>query len=193
MKAAITASGRTLDANIDPRFGRCAYFLIVDTDTLDFEAVENPNVALGGGAGIQSAQLMAGKDVKFVLTGNCGPNAHETLSAAGIGVIPGCSGTVRDAVEQLKAGQLNTTSEPTVARHSGMADVPSAPQGQPMPGQQSPMPGGGMGMGRGPGGGGGGGGGGGRGMGRGMGRGGGQGRGQGGGGMGQGRGRGMDA
>ena len=83
MKIAITATGLTLDANLDPRFGRCAYFLVVDTNTMEFEAVENPNVALGGGAGIQSAQLMAAKDVKFVLTGNCGPNAHETLSAAG--------------------------------------------------------------------------------------------------------------
>ena len=182
MKIVITATGPTLDANVDPRFGRCAYFLIVDTDTLDLEAVENPNVALGGGAGIQSGQLMAAKNVKFVLTGNCGPNAHETLSAAGIGVIPGCSGTVRDAVERFKAGQLNTASEPTVASHSGMADVPSASQDQPMPGQQSPMPGGRMGMGRGPGGGG-----------RGMGRGGGQGRGRGDGGMDKGRGRATDA
>ena len=180
MKIAITASGLTLDANLDPRFGRCAYFLVVDTNTMEFEAVENPNVALGGGAGIQSAQLMAAKDVKFVLTGNCGPNAHETLSAAGIGVIPGCSGTVRDAVEWFKAGQFNTASEPTVARHSGMADTPPPPAGQ-------PGLGGGAGMGRGPGGGRGMG----RGMGKGMGRG--QGRGQGGGGMGQGRGRDMGA
>ena len=187
MKIAITASGSTLDANVDPRFGRCAYVLIVDTDTMEFEALENSNAALGGGAGIQSAQLMAAKNVKFVLTGNCGPNAHATLSAAGIGVIPGCSGAVRDAVERFKAGQLNTASEPTVASHSGMAGVPSPSQGQPMPAQQSPMPAGGMGTGRGPGGGGGGRGMG-RGMGKGMGRGGGQG--QGGGGMGQGRGRG---
>jgi predicted Fe-Mo cluster-binding NifX family protein len=190
MKIAITTSGPTLDAELDPRFGRCAYFLIVDTNTLDFEAIENANAALGGGAGIQSGQLMAGKGVKFVLTGNCGPNAHATLSAAGIGVIPGCSGVVRDAVEQFRAGQLNTASEPTVASHSGMADLPSPPQDQPMPAQQSPMSGGGMGMGRGRGGGGGGRGMG-RGMGKGMGRGGGQGRGRGGGGgMGQGRGQG---
>ena len=181
MKIAVTASGPTLDANVDPRFGRCAHFLIVDTDTLDFEAVENPNVALGGGAGIQSAQLVATRDVKFVLTGNCGPNAHETLSAAGIGVIPGCSGTVRDAVERFKAGQLNAASEPNVASHTGIADASSPVVGQPGPGS-------GAGIGRGRGGGGRGMG---RGMGRGLGRGGGQGRGQGGG-MGRGRGRGCD-
>lgn len=176
MKAAITASKPTLDAEVDPRFGRCAYFVIVDTETMEFEAIENPNVALGGGAGIQSGQLLAARDVKVVLTGNCGPNAHATLSAAGIGVILGCSGTVRDAVERFKAGQLNTAGEPNVASHSGMADAPSPSQDQPVPPRQPPMPGGGMGMG--PGGG------------RGMGRGRGQGRGQGGGGTGQGRGRG---
>ena len=188
MKAAITASGPTLDASMDPRFGRCAYFLIVDTDTMEFEAVENPHVALGGGAGIQSAQLMADKGVKFVLTGNCGPNAHETLSAAGIGVVLGSSGTVRDAIERFKAGQFSTAGEPNVAGHSGTVGTPAPGQNQSMPSQQSPMPGGGMGMGRGRGGGG-------RGMGRGMGggRGMGRGRGQGmggGGGMGGGRGQG---
>ena len=180
MKTAITATGPTLDANIDPRFGRCAYFLIVETGTMEFEAIENSNAALGGGAGIQSGQLMVANDVKFVLTGNCGPNAQETLSAAGIGVIPGCSGAVRDAVEQFKAGQLNTVSEPNVASHSGMTGAPS-------PSATQPGFGGGPGMGQGPGSGGG------RGMGKGMRRGGGQGRGRGGGGMGQGRGRAMGA
>ena len=188
MNIAITAGEPTLDANLDPRFGRCAYFLIVDTDTLAFEAVENPNVARGGGAGIQSAQLMAAKNVKYVLTGNCGPNAHDTLSAAGVGVIIGCSGTVRDAVERFKSGQLTAATEPNVASHSGLADPSTPPAGGPAPSQPGPFPGGGMGMGRGPGGGGGGRGMG-RGMGKGMGRGQGQGRGRGGGGMGQGRGR----
>ena len=156
MRIAITVNGPTLDANVDPRFGRCAYFLIVDTDTMEFEAIENSNAALGGGAGIQSGQLIAAKEVKFVLTGNCGPNAHETLSAAGIGVIPGCSGAVRDAVERFKAGQLNTVSEPNVASHSGMAGAP------PSSTTQSGL-GGGPGMGQGSSGG--------RGIGRGMGKG----------------------
>ncbi len=176
MRIALTASGPTLDADLDPRFGRCACFLIVDTDTMEFEAVENSDAALGGGAGIQSAQLIAAKDVKFVLTGNCGPNAHETLSAAGIGVIPSCSGAVRDAVEQFKAGQPNTASAPSVASHAGMTGELSSSTTQ-------PGLGGGPGMGQGPGSGGG----------RGMGRGGGQGRGRGGGGMGKGRGRAMGA
>jgi len=175
MRIAITATEPTLDAAVDPRFGRCPYFLIVDPDDLTFEGIQNESVALGGGAGIQSAQLMAEKGVTSVLTGNCGPNAHQTLSAVGIEVIVGCSGVVRDVVQQFKAGQLGATNQPNVASHSGMAGAPSPLQGQPTPIQQPPMPGGGMGMGQGMGRGGGMGRG--RGMGRGMGRGGGMGRG----------------
>jgi len=181
MKIAITADEPALDANLDPRFGRCAYFIIVDTDTLEFEAVENPNIALGGGAGIQSAQLMVTKGARFVLTGNCGPKAHEALSAAGVGVIVGCSGAIRNIIDRFKAGQLTVTAESNVAAHAGIADAPS-----PSPGPQ--VAGGGPGTGQGPGPGGGG-----KGMGRGMGAGMGRGRGRGsggGGGRGQGRGQG---
>jgi len=175
MRIAITATEPTLDAAVDPRFGRCPYFLIVDPDDLTFESIQNESVALGQGAGIQSAQLMAEKGVTSVLTGNCGPNAHQTLSAVGIEVIIGCGGAVRDVIQQFKAGQLSAVNQPNVASHSGMAGVASPPQGQPTPLQQPPMPGGGRGMGRGMGRGGGMGRG--RGMGRGMGRGGGIGRG----------------
>jgi len=165
MRIAITAAEPTLDAAVDPRFGRCPYFLIVDPDDLTFEAIQNESVALGGGAGIQSAQLMAEKGVTSVLTGNCGPNAHQTLSAVGIEVIVGCSGIVRDVIQQFKAGQLSAANQPNVASHSGMAGAPGPAEGQPTPFQQPPLPGGGGGMGRGKGRGGG--------MGRGQGRGGG--------------------
>ena len=198
MNIAITATEPSLDARVDPRFGRCPYFLIVETDDLSFQAVENSNVSLGGGAGIQSAQMMAEKGVQFVLTGNCGPNAYQTLSAAGIGVIIGCSGTIADVVEQFKAGQLNTAGEPNVAGKFGVADMPGSVPGQPVAPAQPGMTGGAMDMGGGMGQGGGGGMGRGMGMGQGggggMGRGGGGGMGRGGGGgMGRGRGQGMGA
>lgn len=176
MRVAVTATAPTLDANVDPRFGRCPCFVIVETDDMSFEAVDNSNQGLAQGAGIQSARLLADRNVKHVLTGNCGPNAHQTLSAAGISVIVGCAGTVRDVAEQFKAGQLKPTDQPNVPGHSGAA-APGAPAPNPggLPPQTPPGPGGGMGMGRGMGRGCGGG------MGRGMGRGcgGGMGRGQG--------------
>jgi predicted Fe-Mo cluster-binding NifX family protein len=120
MKVAVTATGSTLDSVVDPRFGRCPVFMLVETDDMSCEAMANESGALGGGAGIQSAQLMARKGVRTVLTGNCGPNAHQTLSAAGIGVVVGCSGTVGDVVRRFVAGELQPASAPNVASHNGM-------------------------------------------------------------------------
>jgi len=120
MKIAISSTGPTLDEQVETRFGRCAYFLIVDPQTMEFEAVENPNIAAGGGAGIQSAQMMADKNVNTILTGNCGPNAFQTFGAAGVQVITGVSGTVREAVEQYNDGKLKPTDAPNVQSHFGM-------------------------------------------------------------------------
>ena len=196
MRIAVSAKESSLDTTVDPRFGRCPYFLIVETDDSSFEAIENQNAALGGGAGIQSAQLMAEKGVKVVLTGNCGPNAYQTLSAAGIQVVVGCSGSIKEVIESFNAGAYSAADQPSVASHFGTGAAPgSSPAEVTGVRQQPTVPGAGMGMGggggRGMGGGGGRGmGGGGRGMGggggRGMGGGGGRGMGRGGG-MGQGR------
>ena len=182
MKIAVTSMGPTLDDTVEVRFGRCAYFLIIDTATMQCEPIENPNLALGGGAGIQSAQLMSEKGVTSVLTGNCGPNAFNVFSQAGIQVIVGVSGPVRNAVEQFKRGAFSSAGEPSVASHFGVTASPAdpAPRGQSAIGPLGQ--GGGMGFGMG----------GGRGMGRGMGGGRGMGQGMGrGGGMGKGRGQGM--
>ncbi len=169
MQIAVTATDPSLEARVEPRFGRCPYFLIVDTDTLQFEAVQNRNAALGGGAGIQSAQLMADRAVRSVLTGNCGPNAFQVLSAAGIDVVTGCSGVIMNVIEQFKAGRLSAAGDASVGAKAGLAGAPS-----PVAGTHQEPAGGGAGGGGG------------------MGRGGGRGRGRGGGrGAGGGRGRGM--
>lgn len=120
MKVAVSAIGKDLDSQIDPRFGRCQYFIIVDSDTMEFEAIGNPNINATGGAGIQSGQMMAEKGVKVVLTGNVGPNAFQTLSAAGIQIITGVAGTVKDAIQQFKSGQLKPVQDATVPGHFGM-------------------------------------------------------------------------
>ena len=107
MKIAISATGSTLDAEVDPRFGRCRYFIIADPDTMQFEALENSSAMASGGAGISAGQMIASKGVQAVLTGNCGPNAHQVLSAAGIQVITGASGKVKDVIQAYKSGQFS--------------------------------------------------------------------------------------
>lgn len=119
-KICVTSEGNNLDSKIDPRFGRCQYFIIVNTDTLTFEAIQNPNIETQGGAGIQSAQLVASRQVKVVLTGNVGPNAFQTLQAAGINIFTGVSGTVKEAVERYKKGEFKATEGPSVGSKFGM-------------------------------------------------------------------------
>jgi predicted Fe-Mo cluster-binding NifX family protein len=104
---------------MDPRFGRCPYFLFVETNTMKFKAVENPNVGAMGGAGIQSAQLVANKGAEAVLTGSCGPNAFQTLQAAQVKVIVGVVGSIKDAIERYKSGQLRPAAKPNVQSHFG--------------------------------------------------------------------------
>ena len=120
MKICVTSEGSSLDSKVDPRFGRCQHFIIVESDSLDFEAIENPNIDSTGGAGIQSAQLVASKKVKAVITGNVGPNAFQTLQAAGIEVFTGASGTVKEAVEKYNKGEFKSVSGPSVSSHFGM-------------------------------------------------------------------------
>jgi len=114
MKICITSEGQALDSKVDPRFGRCRNFIFFDVDSSEFKARENANLGLQGGAGIQSAQLMASEGVKAVLTGNIGPNAHKVLSAAGISVFTGVSGTVKEAVEGFKKGAYKKADAPSV-------------------------------------------------------------------------------
>ena len=120
MKIAVSSSGNDLNAQVDPRFGRCRYFIVIDPDTMEYEASENTSGVSGGGAGIASGQLIAGKGVDSVLTGNCGPNAFNVLEASGIKVITGVSGVVHEVVEGFKSGKYQPVSKPNVAPHAGM-------------------------------------------------------------------------
>jgi predicted Fe-Mo cluster-binding NifX family protein len=120
MKIAVSATGKDLNCQIDPRFGRCQYFVFVDPETMEFEASENEGLMASGGAGVQAAQLIAQKGAKALITGNLGPNAASALSASGIKVylVPG--GTVKDVIEGYRAGSLREASGATVPPHFGM-------------------------------------------------------------------------
>jgi|SRR5665648_89879 len=119
MKICITSTANNLDAKLDSRFGRCAYLLIVDSETMEFEVIPNTAAGSSGGAGIQAAQIVANKGVKVLVTGNVGPNAFRALSVAGIEILTNASGTIRYAIEDFKKGLLNKANAPTVGEHFG--------------------------------------------------------------------------
>jgi len=124
MRIAISASGPTLDAEVDPRFGRCQYFIIADPETMEFEVMDNSSAMAAGGAGISAGQIIADKGVQAVLTGNCGPNAYQVLSSAGIQVITGVSGSVEDVLKSYQSGKFKASAQANVPDHFGMGAAP---------------------------------------------------------------------
>ncbi|SES66929.1 Predicted Fe-Mo cluster-binding protein, NifX family [Methanococcoides vulcani] len=120
MKICVTATAGSLDAVVDPRFGRCQYFVIVDSETMEFEALKNPSISAPGGAGVQAAQAIVNKSIDILITGEIGPNALPILSAAGIKVVTRASGSVANAIEQYNKGELQATTGPTEPAYAGM-------------------------------------------------------------------------
>lgn len=120
MKVCVTAENAGFDALLDPRFGRCRFFVVVDLDSMSETSVQNTAIAAGGGAGIQAAQTVVRLGVDALITGNIGPNALQVLSSAGIDVYQSTGGTVRDAVERFRRGELAKISAPSVPPHGGM-------------------------------------------------------------------------
>jgi len=120
MRIVISSDGESLDAQASPVFGRCPTFLFVDTETMAFEAMPNPAMSEGGGAGIQAAQFVVNQSAQVVLSGNLGPNAFDVLEAAGIPGYLVPEGTVREAVEGFKAGRLQPMGGASVSAHAGM-------------------------------------------------------------------------
>ena len=118
VKIAITSRGKNLDSPIDPRFGRAAYILIVDTSTNEVEVLDNSaNINAFKGAGIQAAVTVSDRGAEALLTGYCGPNAFKTLSAAGVKVANDISGTVRDAVYAYQEGNVTFADSANAEAH----------------------------------------------------------------------------
>jgi len=118
MKIAVTSTGDTLDSEVDPRFGRAKYIIIVDSDTFDFEVLDNKeNLNALKGAGIQAASMISRQNAEILLTGFCGPNAFKTLQAAKINVANDAAGSVRDAVTAYLDGKLPLAEKPNVEGH----------------------------------------------------------------------------
>lgn len=120
MKIVVSSTGPELASATDPRFGRCSYFVVVETESMEAKSYSNESRTAMGGAGIQAGQFVASLGVQAVITGNVGPNAARVLSAAGVKVYTGAAGTVQEAVKNFSAGQLNQTATATVSAHAGM-------------------------------------------------------------------------
>lgn len=106
MKIAITSVGDSLSSEVDGRFGRCNYFVVVNPDNMEYEAIANGSRNAVGGAGVEAAQTVSGSGAKALITGNVGPNAYRALSSAGLEIYTGASGTVKDAVSDYKQDNL---------------------------------------------------------------------------------------
>ncbi len=118
MKIAVTSTGKDLDSPVDPRFGRAAYIVIVDSSSLEFEVLDNSvNVNAFKGAGIQAAVAVSEKGAEVLMTGFCGPNAFKTLQAAGVKVVNNVSGTVRSAIAAFNEKKVSFADEPNVEGH----------------------------------------------------------------------------
>jgi len=118
MRIAISSTGKKLESDLDPRFGRAAYFIIIDAETMDFEVVENTqNFNLPQGAGIQAGKALADHHVDALLTGHCGPKAFRVLQNAGVRIVTGAGGKVADAIDQFIKKELAIATGADVEGH----------------------------------------------------------------------------
>jgi predicted Fe-Mo cluster-binding NifX family protein len=119
MRIAVSATAPDLDGEVDPRFGRCQCLLVVNSESMDFETIENPAMSAAGGAGIQAAQAVVNAGAEALLTGDCGPNAYRVLSEAGISVFTGVSGKVRDAIDAFGRGEYCAAASASAGPNAG--------------------------------------------------------------------------
>lgn len=120
MKLIITTASADIDAPVDARFGRAACFLVVDADSLEWQAISNPAIHASGGAGIQAAQFVADQECDAVVSGDFGPNAYNALKTAGLPMyLFGSCRTAREVIQRLNSGQLEQLDSPADVRKRG--------------------------------------------------------------------------
>lgn len=118
MKIILTSESTGLDSELDPRFGRAGYFLLVDTDTLEYIAMQNPGATASGGAGVQAAQFVTSQDIQAVISSDFGPHAFNALEAAGVSMyLFGTCRTPHQAIERFKSGLLEPLRAPARRGH----------------------------------------------------------------------------
>ena len=125
MKICVCATGLDLNSQVSPVFGRCPYFLIVDSKTEEFKAIPNPALQTGRGAGVAAAQIAVSEKVGVVICGNFGPNAFSVLQMSGIKIYPGVFGlTVKQAIDKYNKGELKEIKAPSAPGRFGFGPGP---------------------------------------------------------------------
>ncbi len=119
MKVAVPSTGKDLNAPVDPRFGRSPYIVVVDTETMDAEGLENPGALAGTGAGIAAAQLASDADADAVICSVIGPHAYHALNEGQLKAYASSTGSVREVIERFKAGELELLEEPNTSADAG--------------------------------------------------------------------------
>lgn len=104
MRVAVPSSGRTLESPVDPRFGRSPYYIIIETDTMEYDVLNNTRMSAPGG--VDAAQIVAAENIDVVLAGAIGPNSSKLLSQAGIKIFKGVRGSVREALYFSRRGVI---------------------------------------------------------------------------------------
>jgi len=122
MKIGISSTADKLESQIDPRLGRCQYFLIVDTDNNDLEVIDNQKYARGCSAGVKTARQIIAQKVNAVITGKCGPKAMQEFLTAGIDVYTGQAGTVKSVIDNHQNGKLTGAARANLVLHAGMGE-----------------------------------------------------------------------
>lgn len=115
MKIAISSIGKSLESEVDTRFGRCSYFLIVeikDNKIKEFKVVENTAKAQMGEAGITAGEIIAKQKVDAVITVNLGPRAFSIFEQFGIKIYQG-KGKIKKVVQEFLEGKLKELKNAT--------------------------------------------------------------------------------
>lgn len=118
MKIAISCTEKSVHASVDPRFGRAACFYIYDSDTGEYDFIDNQqSLNSPSGAGVQAAQIVVNAGVDVLLTGHCGPKAFRAVRAARIKIFTNVSGPIAEVISACQNGQLEEATEADVEGH----------------------------------------------------------------------------
>ena len=113
MKIAISSHNGKFDSPFSARFGRCEYFIFIDTDTNDWTSIENPAASASSGAGSHVVQFLISNGIEATITGRYGPTAFTALDVAGIQAFEAEEGTPEELLKRFLAGDLIKVNEAT--------------------------------------------------------------------------------